>query len=236
MIYNKRTFTLGLIMMLSFLGIFVFIMSPSFGNNKTGLQYADDMFNSLSKGSAYFIEEEFKKAEKMVGRNIDVSIKASDSAEAKMWGTLYSTAGASVLIDDVKVSIQGDLGKIMKETLNDSDAAYNNNGEKLNNKYGFGAREAMYAWYNSYNKIDKELKKQQKFKESSAINSLIKKSIEPAYNYYNVDIKHVKDYVLTVASMLVIYLVYTLWYGFAIYYLCDGLGLTMKKAAQKSEA
>lgn len=236
MIRNSKTFIIGLVLMVLFTSLFTYIMSPSFGNGRNGLQYSDDMFNSLSKGSAYFIKEESMKAEKQVGSSIDVSIKASDTADAEKWGKLFSTAGASVRVDNDTVSIKGDLGKIMKETVNDSDAIYSNDGNKIENKYGYGAREAMYAWYGAYKKIDKELKNQHKFKESSAIGSLTKKVIEPAYNYYSIEIKHVKDNVSTVAFMLIFYVIYTLLYGFAIYYLCDGLGITMTKAAKKSEA
>lgn len=236
MVKHGKTFMIGMLLLISFLGIYVYMMSPSFGNGRNGLQYADDMFNSLSKGSAYFIKEESKKAEKQAGNNIDVTIKASDKAEAEKWGKLYSVAGAAVKVDDVKVSIKGDLGKIMNETLADCDAMYNNQGDKVSDKYGYEAREATYAWYNSYKKIDSELKNQQRFKESAAINNMMKKGIEPAYNYYRIEIKHVKDNAGVVTFMLVFYLVYTMWYGFSIYYLCDGFGITMTKAAKKSEA
>ncbi|HBV99034.1 MAG: hypothetical protein JL50_18700 [Peptococcaceae bacterium BICA1-7] len=236
MIRNSKTFILGLAMMVSFICLFAYILSPSFGNGRNGLQYSDDLFNSLSKGSAYFIKEESIKAEQQVGSSIDVSIKASDTAEAQKWGKIFSTADSSVIVDNDKVTIKGDLGKIMKETLNDSDALYNNDGKKIKDKYGYEAREVMYGWYNAYKKIDKELKTQGKFKESNAIGTLSKKVIEPAYNYYGIEIKYVRNNIAIVTFMLIFYVIYTLWYGFAIYYLYDGLGITMTKAAKKSEA
>lgn len=236
MIRNSKTFIIGMIMMVSFMAIFAYILSPSFGNGHNGLEYADNMFNSLSKGSAYFIGDELKKAEKLVGTNINVTIKASDSAQAEKWNKIFSTAGASVKVDNVKVSINGDLGKIMKENLADCDVLYSNSGDKIKAKYGYEAKDLMYSWYNGFKQMDKELKAQQKFKESSAINNLMKKAVEPSYNYYNIEIKYVKDNAGTVVFMLAFYVVYTLWYGFAIYYLCDGLGISVTKAAKKSEA
>jgi len=236
MIRNSKTFIIGLVMLLSFSVIFAYIMSPSFEGGRNGLQYSDDMFNSLSKGSAYFIGEEKKKAEKLVGNNIDVTIKATDKEEAEKYAKLFSTAGAIVKVDDTKVSIQGDLGKLVKYSLEDCDAMYLNNGTKVKEKYGYEGRDAMYAWFTAFKKFDSELKNQKRFKEASAIASFSKKAIEPAYNYYNVEIKHVKDNVGSVTFMLIFYVVYTLWYGFGIYYLCDGLGITMTKAAKKSEA
>lgn len=236
MIRNGKTFAVGLALMLSFLAIYYVMMMPIYGNGRNGLEYSDDMFNSLSKGSAYFIQAEIKKAEKLVGNNIEVTIKAADKAEAEKWGKLYSTAGAEVRVDDAKLSIKGDLGGIMKASLADCDAMYNNQGDKVSGKYAIEPREATYGWYSSFKKIDGELKAQSKFAESSAINSVMKKGIEPAYNYYGIEIKHVRDNVGIVTFLLLFYLIYTMWYGFAIYYLCDGFGITMTKATKKAEA
>jgi hypothetical protein len=36
-----------------------------------------------------------------------------------------------------------------------------------------------------------------------------------------------------VAGFLIFYVVYTLWYGFAIFELFEGIGLTMKKSAKQ---
>lgn len=222
--------------MVSFIGIFLYILSPSFGNGRNGLMFADDMFNSLSKGSAYFIKDELKKAERQVGTGIDVNIKAADRDSAQIWNKLFSTSGASVKVDGTNVSIKGDLGKIMKSTLEDCDSLYYNNGNKVVSKYGYEARQTMYAWNNAYKRIDRELKNQQKFKEAGAVSSVTMKAIEPAYNFYNIEIKYVKDNIPTVTFMLVFYVIYTLWFGFAIYYLCDGIGISTSKAAKKSEA
>lgn len=236
MVRNKGTFIIGMALMLSFLGIYVVMMSPWYGNGRNGLEYSDDMFNSMSKGSAYFITDELKKADKMVGKTIDVAITAPNPTDAEKWGKMYSATGAAVNVNGNKVAINGNLGAMMKATLADSDAMYYNQGDKVSSKYGFDAREAHYAWYNSYKKIDEQLKLQNKFAESSAINSMVKKGVEPSYNYYGIEIKHVKDNVLIVTFLLVFYLIYTMWYGFAIYYLCDGIGITMSKQAKKSEA
>jgi hypothetical protein len=36
-------------------------------------------------------------------------------------------------------------------------------------------------------------------------------------------------------GLLVFYVIYTMWWGFAIFYMFDGIGLTMKKAKVKKE-
>ncbi len=236
MIRNKKTFFIGLAMLISFCLVYAGIMSPSFGNGRNGLKFADDMFNSLSKGSAYFISDQMKKAEKENGKAIDLAIKATSDEEAAKWAKLYEVAGAEVKLDGVSVSIKGDFGKILTSALTDSDAMYNNQGDKIAAKYGYDAREATYNWYNSFKKMDDQLKKKEMFPESSTLNNVMKKGIEPAYNYYGIEIKQVKDNKATVSFMLIFYLIYTLWYGFGLYYLFDGLGITTTKAAKKAEA
>lgn len=235
MIRNSRSFVTGLVLLVSFIGIYFYIMSPSFGNGRNGLEYADDMFNSLSKGSAYFIPEEIKKAHKQDGNEITVTLKAKDGKEAEKWARLYTAAGARAEIEDVNVKVQGDLGKIMVNVLEDCDAMYYNRGDQVRNKYGDDPRATLYAWYQSFKAMDSSFKKQQLFKESSAINSVMKKGLEPAYNYYGIEIKHVRDNKASVSFMLVFYLLYTVWYGAAIYYLCEGFGLATSKPVKKAE-
>lgn len=236
MITNKKTFTLGVLLAIGFAAVFAVIMSPIFGDGKNGLVYADDMFNSLSKGSAYFIAEEVPKVEKMAGTGIDVQIKAADESQAQTWNTLYSTAGAMVTVAGTDVSIKGDLGNILKTVLADTDALYHNQSGIFNDKYNMGGREATYAWYTSLNKMDEALKVQQHFAESTTVSGVIKKAVEPSYNYYGIEIKKVADYKAIVTALMVFYLIYTLWWGFAIYLICDGVGITMTKAAKKVEA
>lgn len=236
MITNRKSFILGLIMLLSFGVIFLAIMSPIFGGGRNGLEYADDMFNSLSKGSAYFIPEEMSNADKMVGNIIDVTIQADDSAQAETWSTLFTAVGAEVEASGTAVAIKGDLGNIFKATLTDCDAMYYNQGDKVRGKYGIDEREAIYGWYTAMKKVDDQLKTQKKFAASAALSNVLKKAVEPSYNYYGIEIKKVVDYKGIVFALMLFYVIYTLWYGFAIYNLFDGCGISMTKAAKKAEA
>lgn len=238
MIRDRKAFYLGIIMMISFLGIYFYMMSPSFGNGRNGLEFADDMFNSISKGSAMaIVEGEVKKTEKWQGTVIDVVIKAKSGEEAANWASQYEKIdGIQVKVDKEALTVKGDLGKIMAVISRDSMDLFNNRGDIVKERYGLEAREAIYNWYNSTKQITKALDKQENFKESAAIQGLQKKVIEPSYNYYGVEIEYVKNNKGVMTFMLVFYLLYTLWYGFAIYYLCQGLGITMSKQAKKAEA
>ena len=238
MIRDKKAFILGIVMMISFMGIYAYMMSPSFGNGRNGLEFADDMFNSISKGSTVsIVEGEAKKAANWQGTSIDVNIPAKSPEQAQQWASQYQTiAGVQVTAAQDKVSLKGDLGNIYATIAEDSLSMYENLGTPLKDKYGVDPREATYNWYASSKEISKALDKQERFKESAAIQGLQKKIIEPSYNYYGVETMQVKDHKGTMTFMLVFYMLYTLWYGFAIYYLCQGLGITMSKQAKKAEA
>ncbi|TGE31633.1 hypothetical protein [Desulfosporosinus sp. Sb-LF] len=235
MIRNTKTFAIGLVMLLSFALCYVGMMSPNFGNGRNGLNYADDMFNSFSKGSSNFIKESTKIAESQKGININLTIKASSAAEAVKWGKLYSVAGAAVTTKDSSLTVNGDLGKILGSVVSDSEFMYNNDGKSVEAKYGYDAREATNNWNNSFKKIDSALKAKSQFKEEAALSKIVQKALEPGYNYYGVEIKKVSENKASLAFLLCFYLLYTVWYGFGLYYFFDGLGITVSKPKKKVE-
>jgi len=231
-ITNKKAFTFGIVLLITFICLFYYIMTPSFGNGLNGLQYADNMFNSLAKGSANFIQDTTKKANSMNGHEINVNIKAADAAQAQTWEKLYTAAGINITVDDVKVGIKGDLGTILKAVVNDSNALYNNQGEVLFNNYGLEAKEVGYGWHTSLKAVTSALDKQQNFKESAAVQNIVQKAVEPGYNYYGIEPKKVTAYAVTVSLLLIFYVVYTLWYGFALFFLSEGFGVTASKSSK----
>ena len=235
LLMNRRSFAVGAALLASFAGTLLAILSPSFGDGRNGLEYADGMFNSLSKGSAYYVAEETREAARQEGKQIDVALRAGDGEEARAWAKLYDAAGATAQVAGAEVRVRGDLGGIMRVVLLDCDAAYRNESDRITAKYGVEPRAATYAWYQSLKRMDEAFLKQERFEQSSAVRNLMYKALEPAYNYYGVEIRHVRDNVAPLALLLAFYLVYTIWYGAAIYYLCEAFGLTMGKPAVKSE-
>src|SRR4030066_330824 len=83
-IKHKGHLTIGLFLAISFLVVLFLIFSPLFtvGEKKVnGLVWADEMFNSLSKGSSYFIPKVTKSNEKFIGNMFSVTLnmgKAED--------------------------------------------------------------------------------------------------------------------------------------------------------------
>jgi hypothetical protein len=232
---NKKMFSVGAFLALTFFGVLALIFSPVFGNGMNGLTYADDMFNKLSKGSSYFIPKVAKSNEKFMSTNVVVTVKLEKSEQNAATIKIMTAAGAVVKDASSQLEISGNLGAIMSKVLQDADDMYKNDGKKVADRYGMDEKEVMSSWWNVLKVMDKELKKQGKIEDAKIISDVMKKAVEPAYNYYKVEAQQVADKAGIMTGLLVFYVIYTMWWGFAIFYMFDGIGLTMKKAKVKKE-
>ena len=114
---------------------------------------------------------------------------------------------------------------------------FKNDGEKIKARYGTDDEKKMFRqWHNGLTRINKEFDKEKKISESKMVNAVVKKAIEPAYNFYKIDANKVTDHAGMLSGLLVFYVFYTMWWGYAIFYMFEGFGLTMKKAKVKKEA
>ncbi len=236
-------------MALSFLGILFLTFSPIFpksadGKAQNGLEWADEMFNRLSKGSSYFIPKVAKNAEKYMGKTFSVALKMDKEGDqpgeaekrAANASKVFKAAGARVEVIGSQLKIDGDLGKVLAAALEDSEAMYKNQGDRIRAKYGVDDEKKMFRqWHNAFTKIDKAFKKDGKIDEANMVSEVTKKAIETAYNYYMVDAVKVSEKAGVMTFLLVFYVFYTMWWGFAIFFFFEGIGLSMKKAKIKKE-
>ena len=231
---NTKKLLIGIFLLLSFVVVLIIIFMPIFGNGRNGLQFSDDFFNSLAKGSSNFMENMRNEvAQPLVGTPFAVGISLDSPEQAKMAEALYTQAGAQVQVDGQKLKISGDLGKVLLKAVEDAEAAFHNQGEKLQAAYNFSARDALRTWWFSLKKVADALTKQQAFKPARAIGEIQERAIEPAFNFYGISAAKVRDNAALLTFMLVFYVIYTLWYGFGIYMVCEGLGLGMVKGAKQ---
>ena len=249
MAISKKHLGLGVAMGCSFLVILFLTFSPIFpksaeGKAQNGLEWADETFNRLSKGSSYFIPKVTKNVEKYVGKTFSMAVKMDKDGDkpgdaekrAVNASKVFIAAGANVTVTGPELKVEGDLGKILMAALQDSDAMYKNDGNYIRTKYGTDDEKKMFRqWHNAFTKFDKALKKQGKIEESNIVSEVTKKAVEAAYNYYGVDAIQVKDKVGLMTFLLVFYVVYTMWWGFSIFFVFEGIGLSMKKAKVKKE-
>jgi hypothetical protein len=232
-VVRRTEFAVGVILTVTFFIILFLIHSGTmFGiKGKSLVDYTDEMFVSVSKGSVYFIPEMMKKSGKYVGKTIDIKIKGDEKA-----AMLFEKANAKVALEKRELKITGDLGEIEKSAVQDADLLFRDEGKKLYDKYGFEGKEAIKLWWASLKAMEGPLRKAKKFEEIESLSSVRIKALEPAFNYYGVVAASAGDYVFGITAIVVCYVLYTVWWGFAIYFLCEGVGLLVRKGKEKKEA
>ncbi|MBA3018279.1 MAG: hypothetical protein FP811_09065 [Desulfobacteraceae bacterium] len=227
MIANKKEFYGGFVLLAAFFVVLFIIFSPVF-NGQNGLDYLDSLYNSISKGSAYYIPKVQEETDKFIGNKVTMALKMADENQAQQTASLFTKAGATAEVSEAQLNISGDLGNILANCLEDSDSMYNNDGTTVSSKYGYNERQVLYNWHKALTAADKNLKKQKLFKEATVVSSAIKKVVETSYNYYKIEPQKIGDKVGIVIFSLVFYVVYTLWYGFAILFMFEGWGLRLE--------
>lgn len=227
MIARKKEFTTGLVLLIAFFVVLFIFFAPVF-KGQNGLDYLDNLYNSISKGSAYFIPKLKDEARPFNGTNVELSFSMDSGVQAQQTSQLFMKAGALVNVAETNVKVSGDLGKILDASLADADAMYHNDGKKLADTYGFNERQALYNWWKAFKGVEKALQDQKKFKEAKAVANISKKGIETSYNYYQIEPQNILDKLWIVIFSLVFYVIYTLWYGFAILFMFEGWGMQLE--------
>lgn len=75
--------------------------------------------------------------------------------------------------------------------------------------------------------MEKDMTKAGQFEQAKFVKNCMSKAVEPAYNYYEVEAKPVKEEIFLLIASLVFYTVYTMWYGFGLLYLFEGYGIKL---------
>jgi len=232
---NPKKLLLGSFLLISFAVVLFLIFMPIFGGGKNGLEFADNFFNSLAKGSSDFMTDMRALSKPLAGTNFNVNISMDNAEQAKRVETIFSQAGAQVEVADAKLKISGDLGKVLLKAVDDAEILFNNQGEKLQAAYNFNGREVVRVWWTALNKVGAALTSQKAFREARVIGEVQRRALEPGYNFYGITPKKVSDYVGMLTFMLVFYVIYTLWFGYGIFEVFEGIGLGMGKSMTKKE-
>ncbi|OGQ96000.1 MAG: hypothetical protein A2521_14450 [Deltaproteobacteria bacterium RIFOXYD12_FULL_57_12] len=228
MIAHKKEFTGGLLLFIAFWIVFAIGMSPIFGNGNNLLNYMDNLYNTISKKSSYYIPGVVKEAQQYKGQQVTLNIKASNPEQAERYVKLFQAGNAQVAVDGVNVKVEGGLGLMLENMLNDADLAFANNGDAIVAKYGMEPKRVMYAWWNALKAAEKDFNKQKMFKEAKIIGKVQTRGVEPAYNYYGIQAEDIKAKLGIVIASLVGYVIYTLWFGFSILFMFEGWGLKLE--------
>jgi hypothetical protein len=233
MIRDMKSFIKGIALGVAFLIVLFIMFMPIFGHGENALRAADRLFNSISKDSSNFIPSLLKKNQPYMGKTFDVTITAKDQAAVEKSTKLLTTGGAKANSEGTQLKVSGDLGQIVAAALNDSSALYHGKGAELQAKYGVPGREVVFLWWNIFKGMDKDLTKQKKFQDAAYLQGIVKKGLEVSYNYFQIEPRSAASEAGILAFSLVFYVIYTLWWGIAVLFIFEGLGLEMKAGAKK---
>jgi len=227
MIADKRKFFIGAGLMASFVVVLIIFFSPVF-EGQNGLDYLDNLYNSISKGSAYYIPKLRDDIQGFKGDFVTVTLNMADDSEAEQTARLLRAGGAEVEQKESQLIVSGDLGMILENCLTDADAMYKNDGTQVSAKYGYEERVVLYNWWKAAKEMEKNLQKQKRFKEAEVVSLIEKKAIETSYNYYNIEPQSISDKGWVVLFSLLFYVGYTMWYGFAFMFMFEGWGMKLE--------
>jgi hypothetical protein len=247
LIRNGKAFTRGLLLMGSFMVVFVIFFMPVFpaqegGGEKTnGLVYADHLFNTLSKGSSNFFDPTAQDpksvdaaVERIKGAIVDIDVPVKEGALIDPAVALLKEQGFEAFAGAGSVKMKGDLYALLKSMLADSVSTYGNNLDEVTSRHsGMDGRQVMKAYWHLLDGMIKPMQRAGQVEQATVVNTVKGKAVESSYNFYGISPRNVMDNVGLVAGFLIFYVIYTMWYGFAIFELFEGIGLTMKKSAKQ---
>lgn len=231
-IKNKKDFYIGLVMTIVFISILVVMNLPIF-NGTNGFQFADNLFNSISKGSSYKIPDLEQKAFKFKGTEVNWQLPKNKLYNIELTKLILKKAGVTILEDEKRIFIKGDLGAIAISALNDAKNMYFNKENELKSRYTASGKEVLYAWWKALRSGELNAKKQKNIVVANYLSDITKKAIEVGYNFYKIPSEKASTKMGILSASLIFYVFYTMWWGYAILYLFNGFGLVM--AAGKKE-
>ena len=233
LIRSRKHFVAGIVMVGSFFAVCIYLLFPmlhdNYGNRLTGLQFADSVFNSLAKGSSYFLPEVRKEIDAVEGKTIEVNVPLEHKYSYGA-ARVLSIVGAEANYDkEGRLHFKGDLGSILNAAADVGDTLYYNEHKPIEEKYRMPALQVAKCWWSLLHPAIQELQKQGHIEYAKIVDVTLKKALEPGNNFYMIEITKVKEHIPLIVGMLVFYLLYTLWYGFGIFQLFEGIGLSMHK-------
>ena len=221
---ERKILLIGAGMLAAFTAVLVLIFLPLFAQGNA-LNLMDSLYNSVSKASAYYIEDVRKENEVFLDKAVELNLELPDADFAAVALPVLERAVGTATGEGTRVRVSGQLGKILAAALADADDMFHNRGEAVSGRYGgTDARVVTYTWWQICAAMERDLNRQKLFAEATFVSRVQKKAIECAYNYFGIEPEAIGERWGTVLLSLVFYVVYTMWYGFAVMYLFAGAG------------
>jgi hypothetical protein len=231
LVVNRRSFYMGLAMAAGF-GAVLLLMFLPIVRGRTPLEAADDLFNSVAKQSSYRIPELREHAEAHTATPLEMRLTLPDAEGAARVAAVLAGGGVEASASGEAVSLRGTLGRLLATTLDDADAMFRNRDAAAGG-HGLTPKEAMFARWQALKQVNRELRAASDFEGASAVEEVITKGVEVAYNFHGINPLPASANAGILTLALAFYLLYTMWWGYAIMFLCDGIGLQMKASGKR---
>jgi hypothetical protein len=170
------------------------------------------------------------------GKQFSVDVKFKKPEDAKLAQVLIAKVGGTAEPKGESLAISGDLGAMLAKILEGADELYKDQDTQLQAFYGMDGKKAMKGWWETLSAMIKPMQRAKLIEEANMLNTVNQRAIEPAYNFYGIPAESIMTKIPTVTGLLVFYVVYTMWYGFGIFDIFNGIGLSMSKSKIKKEA
>jgi hypothetical protein len=216
----------GIVLLTSFAGVMFLIFMPLF-DGANALNYMDNLYNSISKGSAYYIPKMTHLIEEHPDRTVQLNLKLGDAGLTERARVILESSGAAVTAQGDGLQVSGEITSLLEACLRDSELAYRNRGDELTSKYGMAPRSAIHAWWSVLGAAERDLNRQKLFPEAQLVHAVQTKAVECSYNYYGIEPGRIGERWGIVLFSLVFYVIYTVWYGYGIMFLFEGLGFRL---------
>jgi hypothetical protein len=237
LVYDKKHFTMGITLSVIFFGVLAYMFTPVFtgahGEKVNAFHASDNLFNSIAKGSTNYFPRLREENKAYIGHAIDLNLEMRTADLAGKSALILNKAGISATADATSVTVSGDLSTLLNQAIDDSEAMFNNKNEILEDTYSMPGRMALFVWWKTCMALDIALKQSKDFKAAKFTTEVVKRGIEVGYNFYGVVPQSSTSKAGVLTFSLVFYVIYTLLWGFAIFYFFEGIGLQMSSGKKK---
>jgi hypothetical protein len=234
LLVHRKRFVLGTAMTVLFFAVLAIMFFPLF-SGENAFRAADRLFNAISKGSSYAIPRLAEQSRQYRGKPVELTLALEDAATAAAAARMLVAAGGQAVATGASLELRIDLGALLSAALVDADAMFRNDGEALRRRYGAPEKRTLYIWWSVLKETYSELKAREAFAEASFVDTVRSRAIEMSYNFYGIEPAPASAHVGMLVFSLLFYVAYTLFWGYSIMFVFDGLGLEMKPT-KKTEA
>lgn len=231
LIRNKKKFMLGFGMMIAFFAVLFLMFMPIFGGTNA-FHAADGLFNSISKASTDYFDEAREELAAATLPPMDKSLEMEPAIGEGAMNQL-NIVGIEASYADGKLTFKGELKTLLTTWIEDAWKMYENDGQAIQDKYGMDHKRALYNWYQLGDALSKSYNLAGEFDTAKMVDSIKAKTVEVGYNFYGVEPTPASERIGIMLFAMVFYVFYTMWWGYSIFYLCEGVGLLMTKTSKK---